>query len=905
VVTEPGRSDFGTAERGHVLGVDLGTSNTVAVMRWPDGRTRALLFDGQPLLPSAVHLDPSGRMHVGRDAVRMAQADPSRHEPNPKSRIDERTVLLGDAEVEVVDLLAAILREVARAAVEAVGYLPPAVLTHPAAWGGHRRQLLGEAVRRAGWPPVRLLPEPVAAAHYFADVLRRPVPIGSALGVFDFGGGTLDVAVLRNDGGRFSVLGSGGLEDLGGVDLDGVLVDHLGGVVSRTSPEVTQRLQAPHSQDDRRARRLFWQDVRGAKEMLSRTAAAPVPVPGLEQTLHLTRDELEGIAGPLLRRAVDETAAVIRKCGLEPSELTSLFLVGGSSRVPMVARMLHSQLGIAPTVLEQPELPVAEGALAVFGPPAEPTSAVPSSPGIPVGAAAAAGTVAGTAAGAAMGAATVPGSGPPGPPGPPTGTAVVPGSPAAPGYPPPGSPAAAYGAPPPPPPQRGWRALLRRRSTWIAGGAAALVLVLLGWAALTVLSPYSQVDFLDELEPVGKPLAMADGSQIPSGDGAYAAVVEDHAYFASQKDNKLEVVAASTETGKELWRNDAYAESETWEGIEAREPAVVVRAKDTAASPPTYTLYGLDPDDGDKMWDFPTSADGGSVIVFDEYMLVEDDQGQRLRKIRLTDGKQVWSTDLPSGSTVGRVYSRSDYRFQGSFGGLFDEPDPRVVEIRPDRSVKVIDTEAEKVLKSKGNVADTDDKFLAFDDTLYVATGDTGYRLDAYDLDSMGKPDVWYQPTGEDRSVADLEPCDTDRMCILESAGVGTTQTEVIAVDGDGKVWSAKVDDASELLGVGDHVMVSASSGTVVLDPDGKTEKDGAGRGIPITAGSMLLLSGGGSSVSRVSVTGLNLRSDDEVQLGALRILSDRCAWDETLLACPTETGDDAKPGFGIWRFAD
>src|SRR5919112_3308911 len=118
------------ADTGFRLGIDFGTSNTVAVLRWPDGRTRPLLFDGQPLLPSGVLLDEAGRLHVGRDAQRLAQADPARYEPNPKRRIDEPAVLLGDREVHTVDLLAAILAAVARAAVEAVGFLPTAVLTH-------------------------------------------------------------------------------------------------------------------------------------------------------------------------------------------------------------------------------------------------------------------------------------------------------------------------------------------------------------------------------------------------------------------------------------------------------------------------------------------------------------------------------------------------------------------------------------------------------------------------------------------------------------------------------------------------------------------------------------------------------------------------------------------------------
>ncbi|MGW4943887.1 Hsp70 family protein [Actinoplanes sp. NPDC004185] len=378
----------GMARGGWLLGVDLGTSHTVAMLRRPDGRTRPLLFDGQPLLPSAVYLDTTGRLHVGRDAVRLGQAEPGRLEPNPKRHVDAESVLLGDTEVPTADLLAALLGAVAREAVAATGFLPPAVLTYPAAWGSRRREVLTTALARAGWPPAtQLLPEPVAAAHYFADVLRRPVPVGSALAVFDFGGGTLDIAVVRNEGvtpeglPRFAVAASGGIDDLGGLDLDAALVEHLGAELSVSEPSAWAALTGPVTLAQWRARRQFWEDVRGAKEMLSRTALAPVPVPGVEHAAHLTRDEFETAAGPLLRRGVAEAGSVIRAAGVAPTELAGLFLVGGSSRVPLVARLLHGELGIAPTVLEQPELPVAEGAIIVVAVADSAVASAASSPG--------------------------------------------------------------------------------------------------------------------------------------------------------------------------------------------------------------------------------------------------------------------------------------------------------------------------------------------------------------------------------------------------------------------------------------------------------------------------------------------------------------------------------------------
>ncbi|WP_246140531.1 Hsp70 family protein [Micromonospora olivasterospora] len=387
---------------GYALGVDLGTSNTVAVLRWPDGRTRPLLVDGQPVLPSGVYADADGRLHVGRDARRLAQADPGRYEPNPKRRIDDPAVRLGDREYVPADLLAAVLHAVGQAAVAAVGFLPPAVVTCPASWDAARRQVLFDALLRAGWPQAaehtlsgptppgtRLLREPVAAARYYTQVLRRPVPVGGSIAVFDLGGGTLDVAVLRNEGADpwgdsgFTVTAAGGAPDLGGLDLDAALVGRLGELVAATHPADWERLTDPADAGQWRDRHQLWEGVREAREMLSRATVAPVVVPRSQAVVRLTREDLERVAAPLLRRAVEETRKVVAAAGLTPEQLAGLFLVGGPTRMPLVARLLHAELGIAPTVLEQPELPVAEGALTDLPTPRPAPRRRPRRPGRP------------------------------------------------------------------------------------------------------------------------------------------------------------------------------------------------------------------------------------------------------------------------------------------------------------------------------------------------------------------------------------------------------------------------------------------------------------------------------------------------------------------------------------------
>jgi molecular chaperone DnaK len=350
--------DQGPPKR-HALGVDFGTSNTVAVARWPDGRARPILIDGSPLLPSAVYAEPDGQLIVGRDAVHSARIDPARFEPNPKRRIDDGRVLLGDRELPVVDLIAAVLARVAEEWHRTVGTGPADVtLTCPATWGAARRSMLAEAAAKAGLRDARLVAEPVAAATYFAEVLGRDVPIGSVVVVHDFGAGTFDASVVARTGDGFEVLAVDGRDDIGGLDVDAAIVEHLQG----EGPE-WRRLIEPETVADRRAQRQLWDDVRIAKERLSRTQSADLVVPLLNTEIHLTRDELEKLARPVLDQTVQVTRSLLRWADLPEGRLAGVFLVGGASRIPLVATLLHRELGEAPVVIEQPELVVAEGSI--------------------------------------------------------------------------------------------------------------------------------------------------------------------------------------------------------------------------------------------------------------------------------------------------------------------------------------------------------------------------------------------------------------------------------------------------------------------------------------------------------------------------------------------------------------
>jgi len=466
------------------LGVDLGTTHTVAALAVHGARVQQLLFDSSPLLSSAVYAEAGRPPVAGRDAERAARIDPTRFEPNPKRRIDDGTVLLGDQEYQVADLLAAILRRVADEAGRVGGGSPGAtVLTYPANWATTRRGLLADAAQRAGLRSLTLVPEPVAAAAYFTTVLGRPVPPGAGLVVYDLGAGTFDTSVLRRrpDQG-WEVLASEGV-DVGGLDLDAEVVALVGEAMSARDAAQWGRLRDSGDEGIRRMRRALWDDARAAKEQLSRAPSAAVQVPLFDTHAHVTREQFEARARPWLARTVELTAVALARAGLGPGQVAGLFLVGGSSRIPLVGTMLHQRLGVAPTVIEQPELVVALGSLAAvpggapsaapvsvpppplaptpppypvpppFAPAAGPSAPTPMSP-------AAAAPVSGTPVSAS------PMSAPPGGPTPTSG-------PPMPLWPEPATPVAAPGVPP------------RRRRTGLALVAAAAAVLLLSVGGVT------------------------------------------------------------------------------------------------------------------------------------------------------------------------------------------------------------------------------------------------------------------------------------------------------------------------------------------------------------------------------------------------------------------------------------
>lgn len=342
--------------------IDFGTSHTVVSIRRTNGRVQQQLFDGSPQLPSAVFRSEDDTLVVGTDAIHHGRRQPGRYEPNPKRRIDDGTVLLGEEELPVTEVIAAVFDRVRHEIVQATGSLGPVTITVPAAWGPTRRHAVTDAAGEAGFGEVDTVPEPVAAATYFVETLGNDVPVGSGVVVYDLGGGTFDASVLRRTDTGFEVLAVEGTDNLGGLDFDQALAEHLAANVSAADPR-WRRLTAPTTVADRRHRTALMDEVRRAKERLSRLSSTELTIPLLDLDAHITRDELDTIVRPLLARTVRITQGVIRESRLETDELTGIFLAGAASRMPLIATLLHRDLGLAPITVEQPELAVSEGGL--------------------------------------------------------------------------------------------------------------------------------------------------------------------------------------------------------------------------------------------------------------------------------------------------------------------------------------------------------------------------------------------------------------------------------------------------------------------------------------------------------------------------------------------------------------
>ncbi|GIE94798.1 Hsp70 family protein [Paractinoplanes rishiriensis] len=342
------------------LGVDLGTTKTAAAVRVDDRVEVARLGGRRAEIPSLVYVKPDGGLLIGEAAERRGQGEPARLAREFKRRMgDPVPILVGGTPFSAHALTGKLLRHVLDTVSTMQGG-PPAALTvtFPANWGPYKREQLDQAIRLADAGPVQLRSEPEAAALQHATA--RKIAPGETVAVYDLGGGTFDVAVLRRDGDGFVLLGEPeGIEQLGGIDFDEAVFGYVLGVLGSKADGMD-----PDDPEAVAALARLRRDCVEAKEALSFDTETMIPValPGLHTRVRLNRSELESMITPSLADTVTATQRALRAAGVTPDQLSAVLLAGGSSRIPLVAQLLSTEFQRPVVADPQPEHSIALGA---------------------------------------------------------------------------------------------------------------------------------------------------------------------------------------------------------------------------------------------------------------------------------------------------------------------------------------------------------------------------------------------------------------------------------------------------------------------------------------------------------------------------------------------------------------
>ncbi|SHI11165.1 Fe-S protein assembly chaperone HscA [Pollutimonas bauzanensis] len=367
-ISEPGASPA-PHQRKLAVGIDLGTTHSL-VAAVLSGAPEILRDDaGRALLPSVVRYLAGGAVEVGYGAMAQQAADSantiasvkrfmgrsleeaSREGVSYHFSAEPGMVKLKTAQGEFspVEISSQVLRVLRRRAEDALGGdLVGAVVTVPAYFDDAQRQATRDAARLAGLNVLRLLNEPTAAAiAYGLDHGSEGI-----YAVYDLGGGTFDVSILRLTQGVFEVVSTGGDTRLGGDDFDAVIVAR---VLASTALRVAGK-------GDQRALLVA---ARAAREALTSAQETRFQARLADATvidMPITRGQFEDWAGPLVKRTLDRATSAMRDAGLAPAEVNGVVMVGGATRMPIIQREVGRLFGTAPLTDLDPDQVVALGA---------------------------------------------------------------------------------------------------------------------------------------------------------------------------------------------------------------------------------------------------------------------------------------------------------------------------------------------------------------------------------------------------------------------------------------------------------------------------------------------------------------------------------------------------------------
>lgn len=338
------------------IGIDLGTTYSAAALVQAGNPALIENQDGDQLTPSVVLIGAPDDVLVGEMAKRSAALMPSscvqfvkREMGNPHWRFIDPT----GAEYTPEQISAAILKRLAAGVAARLGEpVTDVVITVPAYFDDARRKATHDAGTIAGLNVLRLVNEPTAAAIAYGVTKQK----SGLLFVFDLGGGTFDVTLLRADGTDFDVVATDGDRNLGGYDFDNVLMAHINRIVrAEGGPDLTE---------DEVALADLRERAEIAKRTLTSVPKTQVIVSGNGRThrIAITRAEFEQMAKPLLDKVEVIVDGVLDDAGVSWDRIDHILLVGGSTRMPMIPELIHRLSGKTPETGINPDEAVALGA---------------------------------------------------------------------------------------------------------------------------------------------------------------------------------------------------------------------------------------------------------------------------------------------------------------------------------------------------------------------------------------------------------------------------------------------------------------------------------------------------------------------------------------------------------------
>jgi molecular chaperone DnaK len=344
----------------NIVGIDLGTTNSEIAL-YVDGRPRVLGDErGRLILPSVVGLSETGELLVGEAARNQFLLHPDRTIRSIKRRMgSDARVRLGEREYTPQEISAIILARLKEIAERQLNHpVRKAVITVPAYFSDAQRQATREAGEIAGLEVARIINEPTAAALVYEAAQHQ----GKRILVYDLGGGTFDVSVVRIEEGVVEVISSHGNNHLGGDDFDHKIVEHvLEHLKIKHGVDVADRPQAMarivRSAEAAKKQLSDHPYARMAEEYLTDKDGVPVNL-----DLELSRDGYEQMIMPFIEETLGAVHIALESAGLTSSQVDEILLVGGATRTPLIRRRLSEAFGKDPRGEVDPDLCVAMGA---------------------------------------------------------------------------------------------------------------------------------------------------------------------------------------------------------------------------------------------------------------------------------------------------------------------------------------------------------------------------------------------------------------------------------------------------------------------------------------------------------------------------------------------------------------